>query len=55
VCDDGVHFDPTTDQADESEEFKIGHIELLRAMSERISYSYVIGLNKTTVLLHEKI
>ncbi len=55
VCDDGVHFDPTTYQADESEEFKIGHIELLRAMSERISYSYVIGLNKTTVLLHEKI
>ena len=54
VCDDGSHFDPTTYKADESAEFRIGHIELLRAMSERISYSYVIGLNKTTVLLNEK-
>lgn len=52
VCDDGENFDPTTYKAEESEEFPISHISLLRTIAAKIEYAHVIGLNKTVVWLN---
>ena len=51
VCDDGEHFDPIAYKADDSEEYPISHISLLKTIASKLEYSYVIGLNKTSVLL----
>ena len=48
-CDDGPEFDPTTYQPEEKEEFVIDNIMMLKAVSKKIEYQRVIGLNKTIV------
>ena len=50
-CDDGLEFDPTTYQQEEKEEFSIDNIMMLKAVSKKIEYQRVIGLNKTTVFI----
>lgn len=48
-CDNGPEFDPTTYQPEEKEEFSIDNIMMLKAVSKKVEYQRVIGLNKTTV------
>ncbi|MGN0154527.1 MAG: ATP-binding protein, partial [Lachnospiraceae bacterium] len=48
-CDDGIEFDPTTYQSEEKEEFAIDNIMMLKAVSKKMEYQRVIGLNKTMV------
>lgn len=52
-CDDGPEFDPTIYQPEEKEEFAIDNIMMLKAVSKRIEYQRVIGLNKTTVFFEQ--
>ena len=48
-CDDGPEFDPTTYHSEEKEKFAIDNIMMLKAVSQKIEYQRVIGLNKTMV------
>lgn len=48
-CDDGAEFDPTTYQPEETGNYLIDHITMLKAISQKIEYQRVIGLNKTMV------
>lgn len=50
-CDDGTEFDPTTYQPEEKEEYAIDNIMMLKAISQKMEYQRVIGLNKTTVFI----
>lgn len=50
-CDDGLEFDPTTYQSEEKEEYAIDNIMMLKAVSRKMEYQRVIGLNKTTVFI----
>lgn len=50
-CDNGLEFDPTTYQSEDKEEFAIDNIMMLKAVSKKMEYQRVIGLNKTTVYI----
>ena len=50
-CDDGPEFDPTVYQPEEKDCYAIDNIMMLRAISPKMEYQRVIGLNKTTIFL----
>ena len=50
-CDDGPEFDPTVYQPEEKDTFAIDNIRMLKAISKKVEYQRVIGLNQTTVFL----
>lgn len=50
-CDDGPEFDSTTYQPGEKELYAIDNIMMLKAVSRKMEYQRVIGLNKTTIYL----
>ncbi|MBQ9679344.1 MAG: ATP-binding protein [Ruminococcus sp.] len=49
VRDDGVPFDPTEYNADEGDEFLIGGIEMIRRITDKISYTRVLNMNNTVI------
>lgn len=51
VRDDGVSFNPTEYNADEDEGFLFGGIELIRAISDKMTYTRVLNMNNTVIEL----
>lgn len=50
-CDDGPEFDPTVYQPKEKDVYAIDQIMMLKAISKKMEYQRVIGLNKTIIIL----
>ena len=49
VRDDGVSFNPTEYSAKEDEGFLLGGIELIRAISDKMTYTRVLNMNNTVI------
>lgn len=49
VRDDGVSFNPTEYSAEESENFKLGGISLIKALADKMTYARVLNMNNTVI------
>lgn len=49
VRDDGVSFNPTEYSSEESNEFRLGGIELIRSVADKMSYTRVLNMNNTVI------
>ena len=49
IRDDGVPFDPTEYRADESDEFLMSGIEMIRRITSNLSYARVLNMNNTVI------
>ena len=47
--DDGVPFDPTVYSADESEEYLLGGISLIKSIADKMTYTRVLNMNNTVI------
>ena len=49
VRDDGVPFNPTEYQSGEDDEFLITGIEMIRRITNKLSYTRVLNMNNTVI------
>lgn len=49
VRDDSVSFNPTEYSPGESEEFRLGGIELIRSVADKMTYTRVLNMNNTVI------
>ncbi len=49
VRDDGAPFDPTAYKSDEKDEFLLTGIEMIRRISDRMTYTRVLNMNNTVI------
>ena len=49
VRDDGVSFNPTEYSPEESDEFRLGGIELIRSVADKMTYTRVLNMNNTVI------
>ncbi len=49
VRDDGVSFNPTEYSSGGSDEFRLGGIELIRSVADRMTYNRVLNMNNTVI------
>ena len=49
VRDDGVPFNPTEYSSGESDEFRLGGIELIRSIADKMTYNRVLNMNNTVI------
>ena len=49
IRDDGVPFDPTAYSSDEEDEFLMSGIEMIRRITQNLTYTRVINMNNTVI------